>query len=487
MRFYHFLLLILYFERQNHSMSKAILTIYALFACLLTAMADNMRVGDDDEQYRMKAYPGGKQFMTRLTLKDKEGTADINHPETFLSERSLKRRNRQGIAIDSTDLPVSDAYLSDLRAQGVEVVCKSKWNNTVVVRHKSRQMVRTLMKLPYVVDAKVVWIAPDSIKISSKHRTAYKSELNVWDDIPSSDYGASYAQVSMIHADNLHNRGCLGEGMTIAVLDGGFQNVDRIPAFRDVNIIGAADFVFADRQDIYLAIDHGTKVLSTMAIDIPGLYRGTAPKASYLLLRCEDSTTEQLVEEDYWVAAAEYADSVGVDIITSSLGYHNFDHKEMNYRYSALDGHSLLISRTAGMLASKGIVMVNSAGNDGMSSWKKINAPADADDIITVGAVTPQGVNAAFSSVGPTADGRVKPDVMALGSPSCVISGKGTMQKNTGTSFAAPQIAGAIACLWQSNRSLTAAEVIDLVRRTASNAASPDNIMGYGIADFSKR
>ena len=196
--------------------------------------------------------------------------------------------------------------------------------------------------------------------------------------------------------------------------------------------------------------------------------------------------TESLAEEDYWAAAVEFADSVGVDVISSSLGYHSFDSKDDNYSYAHLDGHTALISKTASMLANKGIVLVNSAGNDGMGTWKKINVPADAYDILAVGAVTPDCRNAAFCSIGPTADGRVKPDVMALGSPTAVITGRGTIIKDIGTSFSTPVVSGLVACLWQACPSLTAKEIINLVRQCSDNTSSPDNIYGYGIPNFRK-
>jgi subtilisin family serine protease len=191
-----------------------------------------------------------------------------------------------------------------------------------------------------------------------------------------------------------------------------------------------------------------------------------------------------MAEEDYWAAAVEFADSAGVDIINSSLGYHRFDDATQNYRYCDLDGNTAMISRTASMLARKGIILVNSAGNDGLGTWKKINVPADARDIITVGAVSANGDNAAFSAIGPTTDGRVKPDVMAMGSPTSVITGRGSISKDIGTSFSAPLVAGMIACLWQAFPDKTALQIIEMVRKGGNRADCPDNILGYGIPDF---
>lgn len=460
-------------------------TFHRMFLVALLLMMSG--VGEASYTFARK-YPGGKQYMIRLALRDKNGTTgSLDNPSEYLSAKALERRQRQSLKVDSTDLPVSQQYLDDLRAQGLRVVCKSKWNNTVVVMAKSQQRVRQLERLPYVRDARLVWISPDSLASKSK-RLQWHREFNMWDDLRMSHYGATIEQAEMLHAEALHRAGYKGRGMTIAVLDGGFMNVDVIPAFKDVSIAGTADLLGTDYHNgLFDDVDHGTKVLSTMAVNMPEVYVGTAPEASYWLLRCEDTTTEQLVEEDFWASAAEYADSVGVDIVTSSLGYHAFDYKEMNYRYAHLDGHTALISHTASMLADKGIVFVCSAGNDGMGAWKKINVPADAHNVVTVGAVTPKGVNASFSSIGPTADGRVKPDVMACGSPTAVITGRGTLLRDVGTSFAAPQVAGMVACLWQSMPKLTAKEIISLVIRNSSNYAMPDNIYGYGIPDFSKQ
>ena len=287
----------------------------------------------------------------------------------------------------------------------------------------------------------------------------------------------------MLVGQRLHNIGHKGKGMTIAVLDGGFQNVDVIPAFKHANIVGTKDFVFPNSQYFFQETDHGTKVLSAMASNEPQVLIGTAPEARYWLLRCEDQQTEQAVEEDYWAMAAEFADSVGADIITSSLGYNEYDHASC-YHQRDLDGKTALISRTASMLAKKGIVLVNSAGNSGMGPWKKISFPADARDILTVGAVNIEKKNAPFSGVGPTQDGRVKPDVMALGSPATLISGRGTIVRDMGTSFSTPLVAGLVACLWQAFPDKTALEIINLVRQSGSSWKEPDNIFGYGIPNF---
>ena len=280
--------------------------------------------------------------------------------------------------------------------------------------------------------------------------------------------------------------------MTIAVLDGGFQNYDRIPALRRTRIEGVHDFVLpindseTARRKVFNRIDHGTKVLSALAAQAPEVTMGTAPEAAYWLLRCEDPLTEQPVEEDYWTMAAEWADSVGADVINSSLGYYKYDNSTDSYRLQDLDGRTAFVSRTASMLAQKGIVLCNSAGNSGMGQWKKIGVPADATDILTVGAVNKERNIATFSSIGPSQDQRVKPDVVALGAGTTLLSGRGTLVHDMGTSFSTPVVCGLVACLWQGLRQKTALEIIDLVRRSADQYAEPTNIYGYGLPNFWK-
>ena len=284
----------------------------------------------------------------------------------------------------------------------------------------------------------------------------------------------------------MHEKGFRGKGMMIAVFDGGFMNADKIPALHNIQLAGVKDFVVPKSDNVFQEMEHGTMVLSTMASHSPNNYIGVAPEAQYLLVRCEDERTESLAEEDYWAEAAEYADSVGVDVINSSLGYHAFDDEKTNHTYSEQDGETALISHTASMCADKGIICVNSAGNDGMGTWKKINFPADAKDILTVGSINEQGMNAAFSAVGPTADGRIKPDVMAYGSPTSVITGRGSIINDNGTSFSSPLIAGMLACLWQALPRKTAKQIIKLVKLASNNQQHPDNVFGYGVPDFWK-
>ncbi len=431
-------------------------------------------------------YPEEKNFMYRVQLQDKNGTPYLlSEPLVYLSQKAVERRQRQHIAIDSTDLPVNPVYEKILQQLGAGIVCKSKWNNTVVVRLNDTTVVDKIRQLPFVAGTRKVWTSPDSIS-EENSRPKYHKELELHGNADSDYYGAAAGQIRMLGGDKLHAQGYRGKGMTIAVLDAGFTNADLIPALREVNVMGFVDFVQSMKGDMFTASRHGTQVFSTMAVNMPNVYVGTAPEANYWLLRCEDHQTEQPVEEDYWAAAAEYADSVGVDVINSSMGFHDYDNPTDSYSYWQQDGKTALISRTASKLARKGIVLVNSAGNDGNGAWKKIIFPADAADILTVGAVTSMRRYASFSSLGPTQDGRIKPDVMAQGSPTKIVTTRGTISSDTGTSFASPLIAGLVACLWQKYPQKTALEIMEMVRQSADNTIHPDNVYGYGIPDFGK-
>lgn len=430
------------------------------------------------------SYPGGKCSYYRLYLRDKSDTVySLSRPEEFLSSRALDRRRRQGISLDSTDLPVSPRYVETLNHMGFQVVCKSKWNNTVVVKVRRQRQLRKIDTLSFVASKRLVFTAPDSIE--QRRRTLFRSD-GLGTEPMEHEYGVTRGQVESLGGIRLHQSGFKGRGKVIAVFDGGFMNVDKIPALHRLRLMGVADFVVPRSANVFQETDHGTMVLSTMAVYEPHYYIGVSPDAAYALVRTEEEYTESPMEEDFWAAGAEYADSLGVDVINSSLGYHAFDDEALNYTYADQDGHHSLISHTASLLAGKGIVLVNSAGNEGMGSWKKVNFPADADDIITVGSINQHGVNAAFSSVGPTADGRVKPDVMAWGSPVSVFSGRGLVINDVGTSFSSPLVAGLVACLWQALPDKSAKEIIDLVRRSASQYQSPDNVYGYGVPNFWK-
>ena len=431
-------------------------------------------------------YKNGPSYIYRLYLTDKKGTPySLNHPGRYLSRRSIERRKRQQLPIDSTDLPINPRYLRLIEQQDVCIIGQSRWQNTVLVRLKDSTMIHHLEKLACVSNSKLVWIAPDSVSPTAI-KTPYHDDFDARDSAGSVEYGKSHSQIRLLQGHRLHQIGLTGKNMIIAVIDGGFKNVNRIPVFQQIDICGYQDFVNPASPNIFAETDHGTKVLSAMAINKPLFYIGTAPKASYWLLRSEDQQTEQEVEEDYWTMAAEFADSVGCDLINSSLGYNEYDYPWMSHRLWHLDGRTAFVSRSAALLANKGIILVNSAGNSGMGPWKKIGVPSDTDNILTVGAITadePQHI-APFSSVGPSQDGRIKPDVVAIGAPTFLVNGRGVIMEDMGTSFSAPTICGLAACLWQGMPEKTAIEIIELIRQSADNHDHPDNIYGYGVPNF---
>ena len=444
-------------------MKKLVLLVFALNICLGT----------------FAQFTPEDTLKYRISLKDKAATDySLQKPEMYLSKKSIERRKRQGLEIDSTDLPVCKKYVDAIRKKGVHVLVTGKWDNFVTVSCNDSMLIAEIAGLPFVRSTERVWRGV--AKRASERDSLINKPLRT-----DSLYGPAITQIKMSHADRLHEAGFKGQGMTIAVIDAGFHNVDKIEAMNNINILGTRDFVNPE-ADIYAESSHGMSVLSCMAMNQPNVMIGTAPEASYWLLRSEDEYSENLVEQDYWAAAIEFADSVGVDLVNTSLGYYSFDDPTKNYRYRDLNGHYALMSREAAKAADKGIVVVCSAGNSGSGSWKKITPPGDAENVITVGAVNKYGVLAPFSSVGNTADGRVKPDVVAVGLGSDVMGTDGNLRHANGTSFSSPIMCGMVACLWQACPELTAKEIIELVRRSGDRAVFPDNIYGYGIPDLWK-
>lgn len=418
----------------------------------------------------------------RICLKDKAATEySLQRPEEFLSEKALERRRRQRLEVDSTDLPVCRRYVDEIRRIGVSIVVTGKWENFVTVSCNDSTVIDRIAALPFVRSTERVWMRPDKEVIAPQR----DSLVNSPEKHPENYYGAGAEQIRLSRGDKLHEAGFRGQGMTIAVIDAGYHNADSITAFDLERVLGTKDFVDA-HADLFAEQSHGMAVWSCMAMNRPEVMVGTAPEASYWLLRSEDDYSEHLVEQDYWAAAVEFADSVGVDVINTSLGYYEFDDKQKNYTFCQLDGRHALMSRQASRVADKGMVLVCSAGNAGSGPWKKITPPGDADNVLTVGAVGKDGVLASFSSIGNTADGRIKPDVVAVGYKADVMGTDGNLTKANGTSFASPIMCGMVACLWQACPTLTAKEVIELVRRSGDRIACPDNIYGYGVPDLWK-
>lgn len=401
-------------------------------------------------------------------------------PSEFLSQRALDRRLKQNIDITELDLPVSQRYLDSLQRMGIQIKGTSRWLNAAIVQSTDSLLLDSLNSIEFIRDFNPLLNTVGPFPQAWSRDTSTSNELD-------SEYVSSAFQISIFNGNTLHELGFLGKGMHIAVIDAGFDKVDVLDAFsalrNDRRILGFKDFANPGSEN-YSSSSHGTSVLSTMAAVIPGVYTGTAPEASYWLLRSEITSSETKLEEALWIMAAEFADSVGVDIINSSLGYTTFDDPSMNYSYQDLDGTKSLITTAAEIAFSRGMLVVSSAGNEGNKKWRYISAPADGEHVLTVGAIDTALEIAAFSSIGPAADGRIKPDIVALGSNLRVINTSGVPVPGYGTSFSSPLIAGMAACLWQSSPLKTNREIVDAIKTTASRAMNPDNIYGYGIPNF---
>ena len=408
----------------------------------------------------------------------------LNAPEGFLSPKAIYRRALQNIAITAHDLPIPPSYIDSLRAmQGFKVILQSKWFNAVTIAVVDPAFDPfVLLELPMVTDVKSVLCVDGEVREPDASAPARAF-------VEQTAYGGGLAPLQQLNADWLHGLGFRGEGMTVAVLDAGFENTESLPIFQrawnEGRIQEGLDAMYS-QGGLFAHHRHGTAVLGTMAGHLEDSLIGTAPDATFVLYRTEDAYSEYLIEEDYWVAAAEHADSIGVDLMNTSLGYSLFDDSTMNHVYDDLNGTTTRISQAAEWAAQKGILCTTSAGNSGAAAWHYITAPADADGILTVGAVDADGQHAVFSGWGPTADGRVKPDVMALGVQAAYPFADSTIRRGNGTSFSSPILCGAAACLWQAFPTATAQDIRNAITTSAHLYAQPNDSMGYGIPDFRK-
>lgn len=422
-----------------------------------------------------------------LRFRDKTATPySTSQPEQFLSARAISRRQRQGIAVTERDLPVNPTYVQGLRQAGAKVIYTSRWLNAALVEVATTGLA-PLLALPYVAGQETGRVL-NNVRIGVEAGAQQPTESKFGQaDVPA--YGPAAAQLTALGVDQMHAQGFRGEGMLVAILDAGFLKADKVPflqsLFTEKRIISTYDF--ADREaDVYDDDSHGLNVLSIMAADMPNQLYGPAYKASYVLLRTEVAATENPVEEAYWLLGAEYADSTGADVINSSLGYTTFDNPADNHTVGDLTGNKTLVSRAATWAAEVGMVVVNSAGNEGGSAWKYIGAPADSPAILSIGAVDQAGALARFSSVGPTADGRLKPDLVAQGVSTVIGTPSGAVSRGNGTSFSSPLVAGLATGFWQAFPRLTAVQVRDLLRKSGSQADRPDNQFGYGVPSFTR-
>jgi len=411
----------------------------------------------------------------------------LNNPLEMLSQKALDRRTNQNIAVDYTDVPIHQPYIDALNNTGtVIVLAKSKWMNAVHIQG-TFSSISDLVNFSFVESIQYANKALNNSakpNLNSKKHYPNQKNLNLAENFA---YGNSDNQIEIHNGHLLHQEGFTGTGKIIAVLDNGFIGVNTALPFERLHnenlILGGYDFVNRS-DDFYNGGNHGTRVLSVIGAYQENELIGTAPNASFYLFITEDNNSETPLEESLWVEAAETADSLGVDIINTSLGYATFDNPDYNYTYSDMDGITTFISKGLNFAYSKGIICITSAGNYGNASWQYITSPADALGAFSVGAVNNIGEYASFSSIGPTADNRIKPDVVAQGVASVNALPNGAINTSNGTSFSAPIIAGLTACLWEAFPDLNNEQLMQLIRESAHLYENPTFQLGYGIPDF---
>ncbi len=429
-----------------------------------------------------------------IVFTDKNNSPySISNPSAYLSSRCLARRAKYGIPILYNDLPPNPSYIDSVISKGVKLLNRSKWFNAISIYTTDTTKMAAIRALPFVQNSKYV----TRVKPHSKDPSFFTETVEPlnWPhnttNTDSLNYGSSYNQLHMIHVDCLNNMGFRGKGIQIAQIDARFGEANQLPAFDTLynrgQVLGTWDFVWGitNVYDDTNNVDvHGEECLSCMAGNLPTQLLGDAMDANYYLLRAEDAPTENMIEDDNWASAAEYADSAGADVITTSLYYTTFDDANTNYKYADMNGRTAVASIAATICAEKGMVVCACAGNLGNNVWHYVGSPDDADSILTVGAVDASGNYASFSSTGPTYDRRVKPDVAAQGVNAAVASPSGGVGGASGTSFSTPIIAGAVASLWQANPNMTNMQIIQAIKQSANQYFSPDSLRGYGIPNF---
>jgi serine protease AprX len=427
-----------------------------------------------------------------IQFTDKGGTTfSLSAPSAYLSARAIARRTNYQLNFDSTDIPVSQQYINAVLSTGaVTLLSRSKWLNQILIQTTDANALQQIKQLPFVKNSFSVGLKkaqPDSIvkftetvSVTTQTTTAKQADNAI-------NYGNSFNQISIHNGDFLHNKGLLGQGKIIAMLDGGFNSYKTntfLDSARNNNqFLGERDLVAFDNS-VNEDDAHGFYCLSIIAANAPGKMVGTAPKASFWLLRTENVVGEFPIEEHNWVAGAEFADSVGADMISSSLGYTTYDDASFNHSYSEFYKNSTVVTRGAALAAKKGMIVMNSAGNEGNNSWKYISFPSDADSVCTVGAVNNVGTIASFSSYG--YPGKVKPNIVSIGQGTTIASLFNTAVSGNGTSFSNPNIAGLIACLWQAFPQFNNMEILDAVYKSSDKYNNPDNRYGFGIPDMKK-
>ena len=440
------------------------------------------------------------KFLIRFIDKNNDGFS-LSNPSAFLSAKAILRRQRQNITTDSTDLPVSAVYLDSLSSlPSITILNKSRWFNLALISVPDTSVLQLIRAFSFVrssepVNNRRIRTIRDSSSVnqagSASGRAVDENTGSVSGNISASDYGAAFTQIHMHRGEYLHNLGFEGEGMTIAILDDGFNNYLGNHAFDSLRshnrILGSYDFVNR-KVSVNEEEHHGAWCFSIIGANIPGTLIGSAPSASYWLFKTEDDNSESPVEEQNWVAAAEFADSVGVDLITTSLGYGYFDDSLYNLTHAERNGHGSLVSQAANLAVAKGMIVTASAGNSGIASddSKFVSCPADGDSVYATGAVDLNGNIAGFSSWGPNGSGQVKPDGVSVGSGTSFIGTDGILYSGSGTSFSNPNLAGLTGCLWQAFPEDNPHDILSAIRESSSQYQHPDDRYGYGIPDFEK-
>jgi len=439
------------------------------------------------------------KYLIHFRDKNNNGYT-LSDPSAFLSAKSIQRRIRQNIPVDSTDLPITAAYMESLsEVPSVHILNSSRWFNQVLISIPDSSIISQLLALPFVISSEPVnnsLVKKVQARATINRQTGFSS-MNSSENIQnktslfSLDYGASASQIQIHHGDFLHNAGFHGESMTIAILDDGFNNYLSNPAFDSLRIhhriLGSYDFVH-QKVSVNEEEIHGANCFSILAANLPGTFVGSAPAANYWLFKTEDDLSESPVEEQNWVTAAEFADSVGADLISTSLGYAYFDDSVYDLNYAERNGHGSLVTRGANLAVAKGIIVTAAAGNSGLEPTEKkyIICPADGDSVFAVGAVDKNGLIGNFSSWGPNSSGLLKPDGVSVGAAAFLIGADGNLYSGNGTSYANPNLAGLITCLWQAFPEMNVKDILDAVRQSSSRFSKPDGQYGFGIPDFEK-
>ncbi len=433
-----------------------------------------------------------------VRLKNKGGSPyTFSSPLAYLSQRAVDRRTKYGIAIDSTDLPVTPSYITQIRnISNVTVLNVSRWLNAVTIQTSSPAAITAINALPFVQS--VNGIASRTAENGRGSGNKFQQEEIITELPPHQteritadfyNYGTgSYNEIHLHNGEFLHNIGLRGQGMQIAVIDNGFNNYTALKAFDSVNtngqVLGTWDFV-AREQNVTNDGSHGMSCFSTIAANIPGQFIGKAPKASFWLFQTEDNASEYPIEEFNWACGAERSDSSGAEVISTSLGYaYDFDGGIPDYPYNTLDGNTTMAAIAADLAAKKGIIVFAAAGNAGGVAWHFIITPADGDSVVAIGAVNTAGVVGGFSSYGPSGDGQIKPDIASVGVSALVQTTSNTVGTSNGTSFACPNMAGLGTILWQGFPEYNNMKIVQALKQAGSKFTTPDDRVGYGIPNM---